>query len=101
MRSYSKVYTFLSYFFIFSSFFKGMGIPVVLDSPGVGKNLQDHVAVGGSGFLVDKKNETSSGPSFVLPRSISMQTFMEFLQKDSGPLYSMPACEVMGFLNTK
>ena len=30
-----------------------VGIPVIYDSPGVGKNLQDHIAVGGLAFLID------------------------------------------------
>lgn len=30
-----------------------VGIPVLYDSPGVGQNLQDHIAVGGLAFLVD------------------------------------------------
>lgn len=30
-----------------------VGIPVIYDSPGVGQNVQDHIAVGGLAFLID------------------------------------------------
>lgn len=29
------------------------GVPVIYDSPGVGQNVQDHIAVGGLAFLID------------------------------------------------
>lgn len=36
------------------SHLRDIGIPLIKDLPGVGRNLQDHVGIGGLTFLVDK-----------------------------------------------
>ena len=80
-----------------------VGIPVIQDLPGVGQNLQDHVAMGGLNYLIDAPPGRSNDKefSFVLPKMMTMQTMMEFVNNRSGPLYFLPACEAMAFVNTK
>lgn len=78
-----------------------MNIPVILNKPGVGQNLQDHVALGGSAYLVDRKDENDFGPGFVLTRLLTVDAVHEFLTRGTGPLYGVPECEVMAFVHTK
>ncbi|XP_074030288.1 glucose dehydrogenase [FAD, quinone] [Leptinotarsa decemlineata] len=79
-----------------------IGIDVLLDSPGVGFNLQDHAALGGATYLYeateDYKNKSCS---FQLPKIFSTETINEFTKNKSGPMYWLPECEVMGFVKTK
>ncbi|KAK6630172.1 hypothetical protein RUM44_005728 [Polyplax serrata] len=79
-----------------------MGIPVVLDAKGVGMNLQDHVAMGGTTYLVngDKSNGTTD-VGFVLPKLLNAETLNKFLFKGEGPLYCFPDIEVIGYVKTK
>lgn len=76
------------------------GISVIHDSPGVGENLQDHVASGGGSYLITNPvgNETLS---IVMPRVMQVDSIRKFVFDQRGPLYAMPACEIMGFVNTK
>lgn len=78
-----------------------MNIPVIKDLPGVGKNLQDHVALGGTAYLINRPDPNIDGPGFVLPRSLTLNSVHEFLVERKGPLYGLPECEVMGFVHTK
>lgn len=75
-------------------------IPVVLDLPGVGENLQDHVASGGGSYTITNPvgNETLS---IVIPKLLQVDSIRKFSFEQRGPLYAMPACEIMGFVNTK
>lgn len=75
-------------------------IKVIHHSPGVGENLQDHIASGGGSYLITNpiNNETLS---IVVPKLLQVDTVREFAFEHSGPLYAMPACEIMGFVNTK
>lgn len=75
-------------------------IPLYYDSPGVGENLQDHVAMGGANYLIKNpiSNETLS---FIIPKLLQIPAARQFIFDHSGPLYAMPACEVMAFVNTK
>lgn len=75
-------------------------IPVIYDSPGVGENLQDHVAMGGANYLIKNpiSNETLS---FIIPKLLTIPAARQFIFDHTGPLYAMPACEVMAFVNTK
>ncbi|XP_059619947.1 glucose dehydrogenase [FAD, quinone]-like [Phlebotomus argentipes] len=76
------------------------GIPVIYHSPGVGENLQDHVAMGGGSYLI--QNPISKDTlSFVIPKLINVEAIREFVYDHNGPLYAMPACEVMAFINSK
>lgn len=80
-----------------------VGIQVIYDSPGVGQNLQEHVAMGGLTFLVDlpwEKDESSDVDS----RGSSALTFSEakeFLIEKEGPLYDTPGGEAMAFVTTR
>lgn len=78
-----------------------MKIPVILDQPGVGENLQDHVALGGTAYLINKIDPNSLGPGFVLPKILTLPAVQEFTTKKSGPLYGLPECEAMAFIHTK
>lgn len=64
-------------------------------SPGVGMNMQDHVAMGGASYLFDP-GEYYQGKmcSFNLPNVFSTETVNEFAQNQSGPVYWLPVCEV-------
>ena len=73
-----------------------MGIRTIVDLPAVGENLQDHVAVGGTSYLVDP-----TGVSFVVPKILTVRTLYNFVFENTGPLYALPECEVMAFINTK
>ncbi|KAL1129801.1 hypothetical protein AAG570_012745 [Ranatra chinensis] len=77
-------------------------ISVVVDLPGVGKNLQDHIALGGITYLFDSPPESRPiGVGFVLPRVVTLNTLKKFALQKTGPLYGVPACEAMAFVNTK
>ena len=79
-----------------------LGVPVVLDSPGVGENLQDHVALGGTAYLIDSPPEAGPmGEVFVLPRAATLNTLLGFITGSGGPMYAWPQGEVMGFISTK
>lgn len=79
-----------------------MGIHTIVDLPGVGENLQDHVAIGGTSYLVNTRARMDpTGASFVLPKIMTMHTLYNFAFEGRGPLYALPACEVMAFINTK
>lgn len=52
---------------------KETGIPVIYDSPGVGQNLQDHIAVGGITFLIDNPI------SLVLNRLVNLNSAIRFV----------------------
>ncbi|KAG5872410.1 hypothetical protein JTB14_012524 [Gonioctena quinquepunctata] len=81
---------------------KDVGIEVLLHSPGVGSNLQDHVAMGGATYLYEATEEYKGKLcSFQLPKIFTTETINEFVQNKSGPMYWNPACEAMGFVKTK
>lgn len=68
-----------------------MDIDVLVDSPAVGSNLQDHVAMGGFTFLFDKPQEYENKTcGFKLPDVFSTETVNDFTQKEEGPLYWLP-----------
>lgn len=75
-------------------------IRVVHDAPGVGENLQDHVASGGLSYLIENplSDETLS---FLAPKLMRIQTARDFIYNHKGPLYALPVAEVMAFVNTK
>lgn len=80
-----------------------MGIPLIHNLPGVGKNLQDHVAIGGITYLVDPPPyyKESGSFTFVLPKSVSLDSVREFTFNRTGLLYMVPQSEAMAFINTK
>ncbi|XP_076299314.1 uncharacterized protein LOC143218165 [Lasioglossum baleicum] len=80
-----------------------IGVDTVHDVPGVGENLQDHVAIGGLTYLInppenypDKEHFT-----FILPKMATVKTALEFAINRTGPIYDNPVCEGMAFINTK
>lgn len=75
-------------------------IKVIHDLPGVGKNLQDHIASGGGSYLITNPVSNES-LSIVVPKLLNVDTAQQFVFEHRGPLYAMPACEIMGFVNTK
>lgn len=70
-------------------------IPLIRDAPGVGKNLQDHVALAGLTFMVDQE------VSIVESRFHTMATVMEYAVLGQGPLTIMGGVEGLAFVNTK
>ncbi|XP_060845206.1 glucose dehydrogenase [FAD, quinone]-like [Rhopalosiphum padi] len=78
------------------------GVNVTKHIPGVGQNLQDHIAMGGVTYLFDSPPESNpEGLGIVLPRMFTLNSFMQFFRDKMGPLYRIPLGEVMGFVNTR
>lgn len=74
---------------------ENLGINVIHDSPGVGQNLQDHIAVGGITFLVDHP------VALVINRLVNLNTAFRYAIKEDGPLTSSIGLEAVGFIPTK
>ncbi|XP_035775482.1 glucose dehydrogenase [FAD, quinone]-like [Anopheles albimanus] len=75
-------------------------IPVLQELPGVGRNMQDHVATGAAAYTV--QNPDGDFPlAFDFRQSIDPETLRQFLLNGEGPLYGMPLCSIMGFWNSK
>ncbi|KAG8222607.1 hypothetical protein J437_LFUL002600 [Ladona fulva] len=73
---------------------KDLGIPVLADLP-VGKNMQDHAALGGISYLIDEPL------AFLFLNELSSDTLRKFIYEKDGPAYALPVCELMVFANTK
>ena len=81
---------------------RAKGIEPIHHLSGVGKNLQDHVGLGGLTFLFNSPSTTKPmGAGIVLPRVFTLNNYNEFIHKKSGPLYASPFCEVTAFVNTE
>lgn len=75
-------------------------INVIVDAPGVGENLQDHIALSGTIYLI--QNPLSHQTlSYIVPKLLNVDVIREFLFEKRGPLYAMPAAEVMAYVNSK
>lgn len=72
-----------------------MGIDVIKDLPGVGRNIQDHIAVGGLVFLIDYP------VSLITSRLVNINTALRYAVLENGPLTSSIGLEVVGFISTK
>ncbi|KAL6259288.1 hypothetical protein P5V15_009207 [Pogonomyrmex californicus] len=72
-----------------------LGIPVIQNLPGVGQNLQDHIAVGGLSFLIDYEI------SIVMNRMVNLNTALRYAITEDGPLTSSIGLEAVGFISTK
>ncbi|KAJ4426628.1 hypothetical protein ANN_26426 [Periplaneta americana] len=70
-------------------------ISVIHDSPGVGQNLQDHIAVGGIAFLIDYP------VSVIIDRFFNLNTALRYAVQGDGPLTSSIGIETVGFISTK
>ncbi|XP_075217853.1 uncharacterized protein LOC142322661 [Lycorma delicatula] len=79
-----------------------VGIPVLVNSTGVGENLQDHVAMGGTTYLfTSPPNSRPMGAGIVLPRVLTISNLIKFIIDDTGPFFCMALAEVMAFVNTR
>lgn len=74
---------------------KEVGVDVIHDSPGVGRNLQDHIAVGGLVFRIDYP------VSLVMNRLVNINSALRYAVSEDGPLTSSIGLEVVAFINTK
>lgn len=72
-----------------------VGVPVVHNLPGVGQNLQDHIAVGGLVFLIDHP------VGFVMNRLVNLNSALRYAFTEDGPLTSSIGLEAVAFINTK
>ncbi|XP_047033156.1 glucose dehydrogenase [FAD, quinone]-like [Helicoverpa zea] len=72
-----------------------VGVDVIQDSPGVGRNLQDHIAVGGIVFRIDQPI------SLVMNRLVNINSALRYAITEDGPLTSSIGLEVVAFINTK
>ncbi|XP_022196658.2 glucose dehydrogenase [FAD, quinone] [Nilaparvata lugens] len=72
-----------------------LNIPVIHDSPGVGENLMDHIAVGGIVFQVDYP------VSLVMNRVVNLNAALRYAVSGDGPLTSSVGLETVGFITTK
>ncbi|CAH2051943.1 unnamed protein product, partial [Iphiclides podalirius] len=72
-----------------------VGIDVMYDSPGVGRNLQDHIAVGGLVFQIDYPI------SLIMNRLVNINSALRYAISEDGPLTSSIGLEVVAFINTK
>ncbi|XP_076299214.1 glucose dehydrogenase [FAD, quinone] [Lasioglossum baleicum] len=72
-----------------------VGVPVIHDSPGVGENLQDHIAMGGLAFLIDYP------VSIVMSRLVNINSAIRYAVNEDGPLTSNVGLEAVGFITTK
>lgn len=78
------------------------GVKITKHVPGVGQNLQDHIAMGGVTYLFDSPDESNPlGLGIVLPRVLTLNSFIQFFRDKMGPLYRIPLGEAMGFVNTR
>ncbi|XP_041971816.1 glucose dehydrogenase [FAD, quinone]-like [Aricia agestis] len=84
-----------------AEYLKELGIYPLVNLPGVGRNLQDHVAMGGHSFLFDNPFTNGSDYSFNLNSVASLSTLIDFSIHKEGLLYSMMEAEAMAFVNTK
>ncbi|XP_046963854.1 glucose dehydrogenase [FAD, quinone]-like [Vanessa cardui] len=80
---------------------RSLGIDPIAHLPGVGKNLQDHVAMGGHSFLFDNPYTNGSDYCFNYHTVASIGSLIDFAINRNGPLYSMMEAEAMAFVNTK
>lgn len=66
-----------------------------MDLPGVGGNVQDHIAVGGIVFLLDYP------VSLVMNRVVNLNSALRYAISGEGPLTSSVGIEAAGFITTK
>ncbi|KAK3913201.1 Glucose dehydrogenase [FAD, quinone] [Frankliniella fusca] len=73
-----------------------VGVPVVVDLPGVGENLQDHVGVGGTAYVVGVPGKTSRALEMA-----SWESAVGLTYGSGGPSFAWYLGEVMGFIASK
>lgn len=72
-----------------------VGVPVIHDAKGVGRNLQDHIAIGGLAFRIDPQI------SVIYNRMVNLNSAIRYAVTENGPLTSSVGLEVTAFINTK
>lgn len=78
------------------------GISTIIDLPGVGQNLQNHISMGGIDFLISTPPSASpDAPTIVPPYVFTPRNLFEFLIQRKGILYGPFINEVLAFINTK
>ncbi|XP_049838387.1 glucose dehydrogenase [FAD, quinone]-like [Schistocerca gregaria] len=73
---------------------RSLGIPVVVDAPGVGENLQEHVTYLGLTFLVN------DSVTFVESRMHQPAVILQYLFNGTGPLTVPGGVEAVGYVHT-
>lgn len=73
-----------------------VGVPVLVDLPGVGENLQDHVGLGGTAYTVGV-----TGKASVALDIASMESAYGLTYGLGGPSFGWTLGEVMGFISSK
>lgn len=71
-----------------------LGIPVVLDIPAVGQNLQDHLITWIGPFLV------KPGASYIPDRDFDVKYLTEYLTRGTGPLSTPMTATTFGMMTT-
>lgn len=72
-----------------------LGITVNQDLPGVGQNLQDHIAIGSIVFPIDYEI------SIIMHRMMNVNSALRYAVTEDGPLTSSVGIEAVGFISTK
>lgn len=72
-----------------------VGVPVIHDLSGVGRNLQDHIAIGGLAFRIDPEI------SVIYNRMVNLNTAVRYALTEDGPLTSSVGLEGTAFIKTK
>lgn len=74
---------------------EAVGVPVIHALEGVGRNLQDHIAIGGIAWSINEPLGINT------PRLINLNSALRYAVTEDGPLTSSIGLEVVGFVNTK
>ncbi|CAG9791389.1 unnamed protein product [Diatraea saccharalis] len=80
---------------------KEVGISPIVSLPGVGRNLQDHIAMGGHSFLFENPYNNGTEYGFNLFSALNVGSLIDFSIYKKGSMYSMMEAEAMAFVNTK
>ncbi|XP_052132831.1 glucose dehydrogenase [FAD, quinone]-like [Frankliniella occidentalis] len=75
---------------------RDVGVPVVVDLPAVGENLQDHVGLGGTVYVVGVPGKTTAALEMA-----SVQSAIGLTSGTGGPSFGWSLGEVMGFIASK
>lgn len=74
---------------------ESVGVPVVHALDGVGRNLQDHIAIGGIAWRINRPIGINTN------RLVNLNSALRYAITENGPLTSSIGLESVGFLNTK
>lgn len=74
---------------------ESVGVEVIHPLEGVGQNLQDHIAVGGVAYIINKPIGINTN------RLVNLNTALRYAITEDGPLTSSVGLEVAAFVNTK